>query len=121
MTPEEIKQTQSTEQLKIYAETLIRSYSKNVYEVRNLLMEQGLNKEDAERMARSAESEVEYETNEKAKREIGLGIGITLLGIFITYVSYTMAEAGESRRFILAWGMIVGGVVMLFRGVLRIS
>ncbi len=47
------------------------------------------------------------------------GVLFSMAGIVVTWLSYVLAEAIGSRTFLVAWGMVVFGIFLFFRGLFQ--
>jgi len=59
------------------------------------------------------------ETKSSAKTQMISGIGIALLGAIITVASYALSSAMGGTKFKLAWGLVVGGIILFFKGLIE--
>lgn len=104
-----------------HAFILYTKEEKNIYEIKKILMEKGLSVDAADKMAKDVEQQVEVELREKGKNELAMGIGLFALGCIITWMSYSNAVEAGGGKYMLAYGLIIGGAITALRGVYKLS
>lgn len=99
---------------KYTAEQMIRKNVSNEDMFRDLV-QQGVPVEIAKTIVDNMAEEIRKHENEKAGKDVGLGILSLVIGLIVTAASYSSASAGGS--YVIATGAIIYGIIQMFRGI----
>ena len=110
----------TTQEIYNYAAALLITQKKGVDEVRNALIQKGLDAQSASVVITNLQAEITKQRKIKAKRDIKYGAGICIVGIVITAITYSMASSGSGGgTYFVAWGAVIFGALQFFRGLIN--
>lgn len=111
-----LNQQQATaDQMYSYAANLMVNGNKNSYEVKMILIEKGINENDAAYIVNQLQDQIEDARQQKAKKDMLYGALWCVGGILVTAFTYSAASNGGGRYFV-AWGAILFGGIQFVRG-----
>jgi hypothetical protein len=86
--------------------------------IQQTLIEQGIEEQTAAHIAQQAVSTKKAVVRKAALAEMGIGVGICLVGLIITLVTLALASGGGT--YVVAYGAILVGAFQFLRGVFRL-
>jgi hypothetical protein len=101
-----------------YALGLLVGQKKNVEEVRNALLQRGLDAQSASTLLDDLQKDVRKKRKERAKWDMIYGGSFLFVGLVVTLVTLASASNGGGTYFI-AWGGILFGGAQLIRGIIN--
>ncbi|MEI9946351.1 MAG: hypothetical protein WDN26_19285 [Chitinophagaceae bacterium] len=105
-----------------FAAGLLITQKKQVDEVRNALMQKGLDAQGATVVITELQAAVAKQRKIQAKKDMMYGGGVCILGIVITAVTYSIASSGSGGgTYFVSWGAILFGAIQFFRGVINMA
>ena len=87
-------------------------------EIVQILMKSGMTQQDAETMVKYAADTHKADIRKGAARQLGGGLLMLVIGLFVTIATYSMAKGGG--MYIVAWGPVVFGALAVIRGLFRL-
>lgn len=110
----------ATQEMYDYAAVLLITQKKHVDEVRNALMQKGLDAQSASVVITELQAAVARQRKIKAKKDMMYGGGVLILGTVITLVTYSIASSGDGGgTYFVSWGAILVGAIQFFRGLIN--
>lgn len=100
-----------------YAVELLVNQQKPAYEVRNALIQRGLDAETAAIVVKNVETEASKSKQSQADKDILFGSLWLAGGTIVTVVSMSSASGGG--RYIITWGAILFGAIQLIKGLVN--
>jgi len=100
-----------------YAVELLVNQQKPAYEVRNALIQRGLDAETAAIVVKNVETEASKAKQSQADKDILFGSLWLAGGTIVTVVSMSSASGGG--RYIITWGAILFGAIQLIKGLVN--
>lgn len=113
---EELKNNLYEEVFRLYTKE-----KKNIYEIRNILKEKGIDEKEALNLAEQVEEEVEVKMKNKAITDIVIGLILIFTGSVFTYVSYTSAVERGGGIYFIKYGMVLAGIYSVVKGGILLS
>jgi len=96
------------------AAQLMIHQKKDMFEVRRILVEDGLDDESALTVVTNLDNQITKAKSEKARKDMLHGALWCIGGTFVTLISYSSTSNGGS--YVVTWGAIVFGAIQFFRG-----
>jgi len=96
---------------------LLVNQQKPAYEVRNALIEMGLDTDSAVTVVKNIENEVSKSKQSQANKDILFGSLWLAGGTLVTVISMSSASGGG--RYIITWGAILFGAIQLIKGLIN--
>jgi hypothetical protein len=93
---------------------MLMEQGKSAYEIMNTLMDVGLDSASAREMVEELEERHVYAKFLRARRNMLIGAICCFFGCVIA--AYNHATAASDKGFILAWGAIILGCLLFFKG-----
>ena len=104
----------TTQETYNYAASLLITQKQPAQNVVAALQQKGLSHDESLKVVTLLQDEVRKRKRSTAKGYISTGAVISVIGIVITAVSYSSASGGG--RYVVAWGAIVFGIILMIRG-----
>jgi hypothetical protein len=96
------------------AAQLMIHQKKDMFEVRRILVEDGLDDESALTVVTNLDNQITKAKSEKARKDMLHGALWCIGGTLVTLISYSSTSNGGS--YVVTWGAIVFGAIQFFRG-----
>jgi hypothetical protein len=107
----------ATQETYNYAADLMINKKIKAAEVRNMLMQQGIDAQAATTVVDALGVEISKQKKERAKRDMMFGGGICIVGLIITLVSYSVASS-SGGTYVVTWGAVIFGALQFFKGLI---
>lgn len=113
MTEQNSQKQETYMDLPTLAFNLLSVQKKSSNEVKNLLIEKGLDETSASDLIYKIEFRIKAD-QKKAKEDMEKGGIMLAIGVVITGLTYLFS--GYTKIFIVTWGVIIYGAILLLRG-----
>jgi len=113
-------------EMQAIATQMLTVEKKNQYQVRNVLEEKGMDKKEAYMLVYNLQEKLglnQYSESSSASdsdsnmKDIAIGALILMIGIVVTFVSYSSASSGGGGRYVVAYGAIIYGGIKMLMGI----
>ena len=112
---EHIDQQEIVNQIYGFTADMLYNQKKSVEETRAVLVENGLNSEDADVVINNLQNQYNKEKKEAGNKNILYGALWCVGGILVTVLTYSAASNGGT--YVVAWGAVIFGAIQFFKGV----
>jgi hypothetical protein len=92
---------------------------KDMFEVKRILVDDGLDEESAMTVVTSLDNQITKAKKERAKKDMLYGALWCVGGTVVTFISYSSASGGGS--YVITWGAILFGGIQFFRGLVNFA
>ena len=101
------------------AAQLMIQQKKDMFEVKRILVADGLDEESAMTVVTSLDNQITKAKKERAKKDMLYGALWCVGGTVVTFISYSSASGGGS--YVITWGAILFGGIQFFRGLVNFA
>jgi len=101
------------------AAQLMIQQKKDMFEVKRILVADGLDEESAMTVVTSLDNQITKAKKERAKKDMFYGALWCVGGTVVTFISYSSASGGGS--YVITWGAILFGGIQFFRGLVNFA
>jgi len=113
-------------EMQAIATQMLTVEKKNQYQVRNVLEEKGMDKKEAYLLVYNLQEKLglhQYSESSSGSdsdsnmKDIAIGALILMIGIVVTFVSYSSASSGGGGKYVVAYGAIIYGGIKMLMGI----